>query len=55
MKTSITEVSITFEGGNKVAFTDDTGVDLSKLKVVSNILREEIKSVSPEKEPRKAA
>jgi hypothetical protein len=47
--TSISKVEVTFVGGNTVAFENDSGLELSKVKIVSNILKEEVKSYAEKK------
>lgn len=49
MLTSFAKVEVVYKNGNKVSFENESGVELSCVKAVSNILKEEIKVHAPEK------
>lgn len=44
--TAIQKVEVIYSNGNKIAFEDEAGVKLSSLKVVNNVLKEEIRAAS---------
>lgn len=44
--TAIQKVEVVYSNGNKIAFEDEAGVKLSSLKIVNNVLKEEIRAAS---------
>lgn len=47
--TAIAKVEVVFVNGNRIAFEDAAGLDLGKVRTAASVLKEEIRSVTPEK------
>jgi hypothetical protein len=44
--TAIKKIVVVYSNGNQLSFEDEAGVKLSSVKVISNVLKEEIRAAS---------